>query len=204
MSATKGGPWGQGVAWDATSGAVFVTGNFAGSLDTGTGILTVSGSSSKLGNDGHLRREARPAQPAAGFRRRPGPRPPDSDPRPTPAGPGPATRPLAGPRGRHLPPRPHRHRHRRPRAAYRPCRGRRARPSPSTPTLPAGTGSWVACRAGDARPSSGRIDLLSALTHEVGHLLGHEHHEGGVMAETLAPDRAVPYPAPGGGPTSHG
>lgn len=31
-----------------------------------------------------------------------------------------------------------------------------------------------------------RMDLQSALEHEIGHLLGHDHDEGGVMAETLA------------------
>jgi probable HAF family extracellular repeat protein len=31
-----------------------------------------------------------------------------------------------------------------------------------------------------------RIDLLTVLEHELGHLLGHDHDEGGVMAETLA------------------
>ena len=30
-----------------------------------------------------------------------------------------------------------------------------------------------------------RIDLLTILMHELGHVLGHEHDEGGVMAETL-------------------
>ena len=69
----------------------------------------------EAGEHGRLRREARPAQPAARLRRCPGPRPPDSHARPGPARPGPGSRPLAGPRCRHLPPRPHRHRHRRPR-----------------------------------------------------------------------------------------
>jgi hypothetical protein len=31
-----------------------------------------------------------------------------------------------------------------------------------------------------------RMDLLTVLGHELGHLLGHDHDDGGVMAETLA------------------
>lgn len=33
----------------------------------------------------------------------------------------------------------------------------------------------------------GRMDLLSVIMHEMGHVLGFDHHENGVMQETLAP-----------------
>ena len=63
--------------------------------------------------------------------------------------------------------------------------------SGSTITLDDNAAGWgwdVGRTAGRGRKAlSGRMDLLSALTHEVGHLLGHDHAEGGVMAETLAP-----------------
>ena len=38
----------------------------------------------------------------------------------------------------------------------------------------------------DGRVPAGRIDLLSVLVHELGHVLGHEHEQHGAMAETLA------------------
>jgi uncharacterized delta-60 repeat protein len=44
---------------------------------------------------------------------------------------------------------------------------------------------WAVGRGHGSRAS--RMDLPSVPTHEVGHLLGHDHAEGGVMAETLAP-----------------
>ena len=40
-------------------------------------------------------------------------------------------------------------------------------------------------RPGD-QGEQGRMDLLTDLMHEVGHLQGHGHGEGGVMADTLA------------------
>src|SRR5262249_45515061 len=40
-----------------------------------------------------------------------------------------------------------------------------------------------------------RMDLLTVLMHELGHVLGHDHDEGGVMGETLAAGaRVTPGP----------
>src|SRR5262245_27076496 len=44
------------------------------------------------------------------------------------------------------------------------------------------------------RPERHRMDLLTVLEHEVGHLLGKEHENGSVMAETLSPGiRRTPF-----------
>jgi subtilisin-like proprotein convertase family protein len=40
----------------------------------------------------------------------------------------------------------------------------------------------------------GRMDLLTALTHEMGHILGLDHDAGGVMQETLAPGTRLSPP----------
>ena len=36
-------------------------------------------------------------------------------------------------------------------------------------------------------PSSHSIDLLTAVLHELGHVLGYDHTDHGVMDDTLAP-----------------
>lgn len=47
---------------------------------------------------------------------------------------------------------------------------------------------WFAEEHAHANELAGRVDLLSALSHEVGHLLGHRHdeHDHGVMGEHLS------------------
>ncbi|MEX2645398.1 MAG: choice-of-anchor D domain-containing protein [Gaiellaceae bacterium] len=41
-----------------------------------------------------------------------------------------------------------------------------------------------------------QMDLLTVVRHEIGHYLGHDHGEGGVMSETLAAGESHPVPAP--------
>ena len=46
-------------------------------------------------------------------------------------------------------------------------------------------------------PPSARIDLLTAIAHELGHMFGLDHEGEGVMDEALAPgERALPELAP--------
>src|SRR5262245_14680220 len=44
---------------------------------------------------------------------------------------------------------------------------------------------------GTMGPARDRVDLLTVVLHELGHVLGFEHtHDGGVMDESLTPGRA--------------
>lgn len=65
-----------------------------------------------------------------------------------------------------------------------------------TITLDADAAGWGWAVGREARrgraTATGRMDLLRALEHEVGHLLGRDHPEGRVMAATLAPGPRQP------------
>jgi uncharacterized delta-60 repeat protein len=73
--------------------------------------------------------------------------------------------------------------------------------SGSTITLDDNAAGWgwnFGRAAGQGRKAvRGRMDLFSAVVHEVGHLLDHDHAEGGVMAATLASGVRQAAPSPG-------
>ncbi len=60
---------------------------------------------------------------------------------------------------------------------------------------------WDAMHPGDDAP---RMDLVTAVAHELGHVLAHEHAGSGVMLATLAAVRNAPAPHDAGAPPAAG
>ena len=65
-------------------------------------------------------------------------------------------------------------------------------------TLGSQTGTTITVDVNAAGWGWAQMDLLTVVRHELGHYLGHDHDEGGVMSETLAPGEShtVPLPEP--------
>jgi len=49
-------------------------------------------------------------------------------------------------------------------------------------SIPAANGEWLAAASS---PAFGKMDLLTVVTHELGHIIGFEHQEEGVMSPIL-------------------
>jgi hypothetical protein len=174
---------GEGIAVQSTDGDILIAGYFEGTADfdptDGIGLRTSAGFT-----DGFLTRLTQPAALVASMSPTPGHKAGEGLTACACSGPPRGVDAMEGGGGGRRPTRSDRRARGRPSGG--PARRRRRRDDHAGPRR----GRLGLVRRPvprRRRAGSGRMDLLSAVSHEVGHLLGRGHAEGGVMAEALAP-----------------